>query len=403
MRSFNVRVYIAGSSLSYVGLYVQSFAQWWLVLSITGNRSALPFTIGLQTVPLLLFGTWGGSVIDRLDNRRLMTITSIVNMAAAIGLGVLVQTGHVQVLTVYGFALLMGFVSVLERPALQAIVSELAQPTEVPGAVALNAMVFPIARLLGPPIATLIIAISGIAACFYVNAGSYLFFLAALAMLRRDEMFPRRQTRQRKGMIVEGFRYVRHDPIVGPVLVAMFFIGLAGFNFPMVMPLMAKYTFHLNEARLSLPVSLSAVGALVAGVIAAGLQKPTVRLLAIGALLFGALLVAYGGAPNYLVWVVVSLPVGIAATMFTTVVVQVLQKASRPEMLGRVLALYNIAFLGTTPIGALFVAWLSTVFTPRAPFVAGGVVVALTGVAMLWVGARRSPAPAELEEPTLVG
>ncbi len=390
LRSFNVRIYIAGSSLSYVGLYVQSFATWWLVLSITDNRSALPFTIGLQTVPLLLFGTWGGSIIDRFDNRRLMTLTSLVNMTAAIALGLLVQHGHVTVATVYGFSVLAGFVSVFERPALQAIISELALPEETPSAVALNAMVFPIARLLGPPIATLVIAVSGLAACFYANAGSYFFFLAALTLLRRHEMFPRRQATSRKGMAAAGFRYVRGDPVVGPVLLAMFVVGLAGFNFPMVMPLMAKYTFHLSEGQLSLPVSLSAVGALVAGVVIAGLKSPTVRILGIGAVLFGALLIAYGGAPNYLVWVVISFPVGVAATVFTTVVVQILQKASRPEMLGRVLALYNIAFLGTTPIGALFVAWLSTAFTPRAPFVAGGVVVAVTGAVMLLVGAHRS-------------
>ena len=125
-----------------------------------------------------------------------------------------------------------------------------------------------------------------------------------------------------------GFRYVRGDPVVGPVLLTMFVVGLAGFNFPMVMPLMAKYTFHLSAAELSLPVSLSAVGALVAGVVMAGLKKPTVRIVGIGAVLFGALLIAYGDAPNYLVWVVISFPVGVAATVFTTVVVQILQKAS---------------------------------------------------------------------------
>ena len=390
LRSFNVRIYIAGSSLSYVGLYVQSFATWWLVLSITDSRAALPFTIGLQTVPLLLFGTWGGSIIDRFDNRRLMTLTSAVNMTAAIALGLLVQHGHVAVVTVYGFSLVAGFVSVFERPALQAMISELARPEELPSAVALNAMVFPIARLLGPPIATLIIAVSGLAVCFYVNAGSYFFFLAALTLLRRHEMFPRRQATSRKGMVAAGFRYVRGDPVVGPVLLAMFVVGLAGFNFQMVMPLMAKYTFHLSEGELALPVSLSAVGALAAGVVMAGLKKPTVRIVGIGGVLFGALLIAYGDAPNYVVWAAISFPIGVAATVFTTVVVQILQAASRPEMLGRVLALYNIAFLGTTPIGALFVAWLSTAFTPRAPFVAGGVVVAVTGAVMLLARARRS-------------
>ncbi len=390
LRSFNVRAYLLGSSLSYIGTFTQAFAQWWLVLTISGNRSALPITIGLQAAPLLLLGTWGGTFVDRFDNRRLLGVTTVLNVLAAVGLGLIVSAGGATVGVVYLFSLLSGMLLVFERPALQAILSELAQPDEISSAVALNAMVQPLSRLVGPPLASLIIAVSSIQMCCYVNGLSYVLFLGSLLVLRRHEMLPRRRAGSRRGMVVAGWRYARRDPVVGPVLLAMFFVGLAGFNFPMVMPLMAKYTFHVSAARLSVPMACSAVGSLIGGAWVAGLRTPTMRMLGVGAAVFGVVLAAYGGAPTYALWVAVAFPIGVVTAVFTTMVLQLLQESSRPEMLGRVMALYGMAFLGTTPLGAVLVAWLASTFDARAPFVVGGAVVLLTGVAMLGLAVRRA-------------
>ena len=155
----------------------------------------------------------------------------------------------------------------------------------------------------------------------------------------------------------------------------MFFVGLAGFNFPIVMPLMAKYTFHVSQARLSVPMACSAIGSLLGGAIVAGIKKPTIRMLGLGAAIFGVVLAAYGGAPTYALWVAVVIPIGLITALYTATVTQLLQQSSRPEMLGRVMALYGIAFLDTTPIGAVLVAVLASNFTARAPFLAGGAVV----------------------------
>ena len=390
LKSFNVRAYLLGSSLSYIGTFTQSFAQWWLVLTISGNRSALPITIGLQAVPLLLLGTWGGTIVDRFDNRRLLGITTLLNALAAVSLGVIVGSGHVTVAVVYLFSLLSGLLLVFERPALQAILSELARPDEISSAVGLNAMVQPLSRLVGPPLASFIIAVSSVEACCYVNAMSYGLFFVSLVVLRRNEMLPRLQVGSRKGMAMEGLRYARLDPVVGPVLLSMFFVGLAGFNFPMVMPMMAKYTFHVSQARLSVPMACSAIGSLVGGAVVAGIKKPTMRMLGLGAGIFGVTLAAYGGAPTYIVWVIVAFPIGFVTALYTTTVTQLLQQSSRPEMLGRVMALYGIAFLGTTPIGAVLVAVLASNFTARAPFLAGGAVVMLTGMATLALTNKRA-------------
>lgn len=400
LKSFNVRAYLLGSSLSYIGTFTQAFAQWWLVLTISGNRTALPITIGLQAAPLLLLGTWGGTIVDRFDNRRLLGVTTVLNVMAAVGLGLVVAAGDATVGTVYLFSLLSGMLLVFERPALQAILSELAQPDEISSAVGLNAMVQPLSRLVGPPLASLIIAVSSIQMCCYVNGVSYALFLLSLVVLRRGEMLPRRQAGSRKGMVMAGWRYARQDPIVGPVLLAMFFVGLAGFNFPMVMPLMAKYTFHVSAARLSVPMACSAIGSLIGGAVVAGMRTPTMRMLGVGAATFGVVLAAYGGAPTYALWVAVAFPIGIITAVYTTMVIQLLQQSSRPEMLGRVMALYGMAFLGTTPIGALLVAWLASSFDARAPFLVGGTVVLFTGAAMLLLASRRTRSGQPMLAPT---
>ena len=399
LKSFNVRAYLVGSSLSYIGTFTQNFAQYWLVLTISGNRTALPITIGLQAAPLLLFGTWGGTIVDRFDNRRLLVITTLLNTMAAVALGVVVAAGDATVGLVYLFSLLSGILLVFERPALQAILTELAQPDEIPSAVGLNAMVQPLSRLVGPPLASFIIAVRGISMCCYINGASYLLFLVSLVVLRRREMLPRRAAGTRQGMVRAGLRYARRDPVIGPVMLAMFFVGLAGFNFQMVMPMMARYTFHVSEARLSVPMACSAIGSLVGGMVVAGMKTPTVTMLGLAAAVFGVVLAAYGGAPNYAAWVAVAFPIGFVTAVFTTMVIQLLQQSSRPDMLGRVMSLYSIAFLGTTPIGAVMVAWLASSFDARAPFLAGGVVVTVTGAAMLLLAMRRPASESPVDVP----
>jgi MFS family permease len=236
--------------------------------------------------------------------------------------------------------------------------------------------------------------------CCYLNGISYVLFLTSLAVLRRGEMLPRRRAGSRTGLVTAGWRYARQDPVVGPVLLAMFFVGLAGFNFPMVMPLMAKYTFHVSAARLSVPMACSAVGSLLGGAVVAGMRTPTMRMLGVGAAAFGVVLAAYGGAPTYLLWVVVAFPIGVITAVYTTMVIQLLQQSSRPEMLGRVTALYGMAFLGTTPLGAVLVAWLASTFDARAPFLVGGAVVALTGAATLLAARRRTTVARPILAPT---
>lgn len=399
LRRPNVRRYLIGQATSFIGSFAQGFAQVLLVLDLTDDKRAVPLVIALQTLPLLLFGSWAGGLADRLDNRKVLLATSASAALLAVVLGVVASVGRASVMVVTGFALALGVVAVFERPASQAILSELASPDEISSVVSLNAMIAPIARLAGPPLAGVLTALGGFALAFYANALSYLVLAYALLRLKRADMFERRKTSQRKGVVRAGLAYARHDPVVGPVLLLMFIVGFAAFNFSTALPLMSKYTFGLKPADshdaglIALVQTVSAVGSLLAGVVIGWFAKPTVVTQAMWSIVFGVALVGMGLAPTYWWWVVVALPVGVVATGFTTVTTMILQTTTRPEMLGRVMALFSIAFLGTTPLGALIVAWLASAVDARAPFVAGGVVTALGGLALL-ARARRTTLPA---------
>jgi MFS family permease len=395
LHTHNAALYFATQTLSMVGTFVQMFAQAWLVLTISGDTAALPLSIALQTLPLLVLGTWGGALADRLDNRRLLLATTAANAVLALTLGVLVSRGGVDVGVVYLFGILGGLVTVVERPATQAFLAEIVAPEQITSAVGINSMIFPFARLAGPPLAGLSIAAFGLAGCFIVNAMSFVVFFIGMLALRRADLYERRRTPQRKKMISAGLRYARRDRTVGHSLVVMFFVGLAGFNFMAAIPMMGKYTFHLTESGLVIPMAAGAVGSLLAGALGAGFAHPTLRTQAICVVAFGAILLMSGLAPTTTMWTVASVAVGFTAVLFTTITGQLLQQASAPEMLGRVMALNSIAFLGTTPFGMVMVAWLASTYTARAPFTVGGAAVLVTGlVSAATIARHRTPEPA---------
>ena len=202
-------------------------------------------------------------------------------------------------------------------------------------------------------------------------------------------MFPRRRAVARKGLVKAGFVYARNDPVVGQALLLMFVVGLAAFNFQSVLPLMSKYTFNLDPGNdldaglIALVQTISAVGSLFAGVFIGWIKKPSLRSQAIWAIVFGIALIAFAASPSYWWWAAIAFPVGVVATGFTTLTTSILQTSTRPDMLGRVMALFSIAFMGTTPLGAAAVAGLASAFNARAPFVVGGSVTVLGGVMLL--------------------
>lgn len=383
LRVSNFRRYYTGQSISLMGSFAQMVAQSWLVLQLSDSGAMLGLINGLQFLPILLLGGWGGVLADRYDNRKLMMATSTVSALCAAGLGIVSATGHATVWWVAVFALALGMVGPFERPASQSILYELAGPDEIHNAVALNALLAPVSRLVGPVLAGGLIATVGLSACFFVNAASFLVVIGALLLVRPDKMHERKRiARGTKGQLRAGLQYARRTPAVWHTLVVLYVAGTLAYNFQTTMPAAVKFLYHGGPGKLALAQSASAVGALVAGVAVAGIRKPRVRQMALAGAAFGALLTLFGVAPNYVVFLVLGVPVGTVSTTFTSLVQTVLQRETDPAMLGRVMALFSIGFFGTTPIGSLVTGGLIALGNARLPFFVGG---GATFVACAWL------------------
>lgn len=367
----NFRAYFLGQLLSTMGTWMQTFAQSWLILELTDRSDLLGVTVALQFVPLLLFGAQAGVLADRVDNRKLLVLTSACGGLLALGLGLLTWAGDVSTWWIYGFAGAFGVVSAVERPAMQAIIFQLVGPDRLTSAISINGIINTAGRLVGPAVAGAVIATWSIAGCFFANAASYLVVIAALVVLREDEMVDRPRRARGAGGLREGLRYVRANPDIARPLAVMAVIGTLAYNFQTTIPSMVRFGFDRGSGSVAAVMSLSAIGSITAGLVVAGLRlRPRTSLvlscvgLAVGMTLFGA-------APNYALFVVACIPLGFLSSSFLTIDVTVLQQATDPAMQGRVMGLHQIAWFGSTPIGALLMGWIIEASSPRVPFFIG--------------------------------
>jgi MFS family permease len=384
---WNFRVYVAGQLVSTMGTWMQTLGQSWLVLELTNRTDQLGITVALQWLPLLLLGAFTGVLADRFDNRKLLIGTSLAAGALALGLGVLVATDHTTIWWLYAFALALGLVNAVERPAMQTILFQLIGPDRLPSGIAVNQMV---------NVAGVLIATAGISACFFVNAASYIVAIVALLLIKASEMIPRPRLAKTAGQLREGFRYVRHTPAVRRPIVVMAVVGTVAYNFQTTIPALVKYSFHLGAGSLGAVLSISGIGSVFGGLMVAGMRPHPINTLATGLFGLAASVALYGLAPNFTVLLLVSILLGVASSAFLTIDATVLQQAADPAMLGRVMALHQIAWQGSTPIGALLIGWLIEATSPRAPFILAGVSAAICGVAVV-IGGRRAES-AELRD-----
>lgn len=392
------RAFFVAQTVSSIGSFVQVVAQAWLVLELTDSGNALGVVTALQFAPLLFLGPLGGVIADRFDNRRLLIATSTLNGLNAAALATVVATGHATVWRVGAFALILGLIMPFERPAAQSILYELCGPADTTGAVALNALLQPLSRLGGAAIAGVLISTLGLASCFVANAVSYVGVVGALVWLLGQTLFPRRRSTSAKGQLREGLRYASETPAIRRTLLLLFIIGLCAYNFGTTVPAIVKFQFHAGASGLAFAQSISAVGAVLAGILIAGVAEPTVRKMALAAALFGALMVAWAFIPTLVGWSLFGIFVGCASTSFTMLVQTVLQRESDPAMLGRVMSLFSLGFFGTTPLGALLAGVLISTFDARWPFLVGGLVT-LTAAAYALVWPLPSIAPRSAPEP----
>ncbi len=388
LRIRNYRLFAAGQIVSNTGTWMQRVAQDWLVLQLThNNATALGITTGLQFLPMLLFGLWGGLFADRYPKRRLLLATQSTMGLQAVALGVLAITHLATVWHVYALAFVLGLVTALDNPARQSFAVEIVGKADLPNAVGLNSATFHAARVVGPALAGLLINLVGTGPVFLINGVSYLAVLAGLYSMREAELNPSRPVERGRGQLIEGLRYVRRRRDLLLPIVVVGIVGTFGMNFQMTMALMAKSVFGKGAGAYGLLGTALAVGSLSGALFAASRARPGRRLLVGAAIVFGLLEVVCGLMPSYVSFMALLVPTGLVLIILNTTANATVQMGAGSRMRGRVMALYMTVLLGGTPIGAPVIGWLADVAGPRWSLLGGGLISAVgSAVAALVLG-----------------
>lgn len=382
LKNRNYRLFMSGQVISNTGTWMQRIAQDWLVLQLThGSGTALGVTTGLQFLPLLLFGLWGGVLADRYPRRRLLMFTQAAMGVPALLLGILALTGQAQVWHVYVLAFVLGMGSAFDNPARQIFTHELVGKDDLPNAVALNSATFNGARIIGPAVAGLLIAAVGTGPVFMINAASFGAVLLVLGMMRDIKAKP--PVPRKKGQLSEGLRYVRGRPDLISLLCVIGMVAGFGMNFQITTALVATEVFGKGASAFGLASAMLAVGALTGALLAARRIAPTRKVLYGAVLVFGIFEMLTGLMPTWPLFLGFLVPTGIALMTFTTAANATMQLSVDGEMRGRVMGLYMLVFLGTSPIASPLVGWLAEHAGPRATIVLGGLISVLTAAAVI--------------------
>lgn len=379
----NYRRYFAGHAVSVAGTWMQRVAQDWLVLELTDSAIALAIATSLQFLPTLLFGLWGGVLVDRLDRRRTIMATQAVSAALAAVLAAVTLTGVVALWMVYALALCLGLVTVLDVPARQAFVTEMVGPEDYVNAQALNSTVHNAGRLVGPAVAGILIATVNVGAVFAVNAVSFAAVLLGLVRmdttkLRRTPALPRA-----KGQARQGLRYVWRHPELRGCMVLVAVVALLGQNFRVVLPLLARDTFGGGAEVYGWLTSALGAGAVLGALASAARQRVTAWSLLMWTLAFATVNVIAAISPRLGIAMAVVVALGVANICFNTLARTLLQLGTDPGMQGRVIALHSLVFLGSTPLGGPITGWVCQHWGPRSGLLLAGVSAGLAALVVM--------------------
>ncbi|MCD9625564.1 MFS transporter [Rhabdothermincola salaria] len=392
----NYRLYFTGLIVATTGRWMQMIAQAWLVLELSDDNAAvLGLVTAMQWLPILLIGPWAGVLADRVDKRRLLIATQSATAALGIGLGVAVLADVASLGLVMGFAAALGLVTAADMPARQSFLLEMVGSDRLTNAVSLNTVTMNIGRLVGPAIAGLVISYWDLAICFLANGLSFGATIVALMMMRTDELETAPPVARAKGQLREGLRIVWSTPGLRTPLLMMLAIGLLTYENQITLPVLARETFQTGADGFGLLQSAMSVGAVVGGLVFATRTQPSHRRLTTAAAGLGAVTLALAFAPTFATALVVLPLMGVGSVMFLTMANSTLQLTADPAMRSRVMALYTVAFVGSTPIGGPIVGWVAQVFGVRWAIALGGITALFAGL-VAWRSLRTQPDVPEL-------
>lgn len=399
LKSRNYRLFWFGQLISLAGTWMQDVALGWLVLEITGSAVALGLTMTIRFLPALLFSLHGGLLADRLPKRQTLVIAQSTQLVVALTLAVLTSTGLLTVAIIYVLAGLRGMVDAIEGPTRQAFVPEMVGMADLSNAVGLNSTLFNSARIVGPAIGAAVIGTLGMAACFYLNAATFVAVIVALAMMRPSELHPVPRAPRDKAwrQLREGLGYARSTPEVMVIFFVMTGMGAFGMNFQTLLPLVTKRVLLAGPSTLSLLFAAMGAGSVLAGLVAAYRAKPSRKLLLGAAACFVVLLALTGLSPWRAATVALLFLCGVTANLCMTAANTRLQLRVPGHLRGRVMGIYILLFIGTTPIGSYLCGQLADNLGVRATVL---IMAGLCGALVVagWIYARRT-IPADESEP----
>lgn len=376
----NYRRYFVGQVISLSGTWMQTVAALWLILSLTGSGLAVGLTTALQFLPMLAIGAWGGLLADRFPKRQLLITTQLLMAIPALFLLAVTAAGVVAPWMVFLAVFAMGSANAVDNPTRQSFVFEMVGPDRVVNAVSLNSVIVQAARIVGPALAGITIAAFGVVPCFAVNALTFVAMILALWGMDPARLHSAPPASRGRGAIRAGVRYVIRTPELAVPLALMALVGTLGFNFQVVLPLLAKFSFGGGAGAYAVLVSAMGVGSIVGALVNGSRGRTGPRLIAGASLAFGIGAMLAATMPALALEIPALIALGAASVTFAAAINSTLQLAVSHEMRGRVMALYSVVFLGSTPLGGPLSGWLAETYDPRVALALAGV----SGLSAAW-------------------
>jgi MFS family permease len=383
LRHRNYRLFFFGQLVSVAGTWMQTVAQSFLVLDLTHSGTQLGLTTAARFLPVFLFGPAGGLFADRRDKRRVLLVTQTCAGLLAGAFAILTGTHAMRLWIIYLLAVALGFVNVFDNPARQSFISEMVPAPDLPNAVTLNSVAMNMARVFGAALGGVLAAALGLALCFACNALSFAAVLASLVAMRRSELYPARRVAREPGQIRQGLRYVRDTPELLIPLIMIAVIGTLAWEFQVSLPLMASKVFGGGAAAYGVMASVMGAGAVVGGLVSAARSRPRTSALCVAAIGWGIAILLAAVAPTMPLELAALVFVGYGSITFNSMAKTTLQLAAKPTMRGRVMALWALAWLGSTQVGGSIVGWIGQDAGARWSLVVGGLPTLLCGLLAL--------------------
>ncbi|GAB1268691.1 MFS transporter [Aurantivibrio infirmus] len=372
LKNANYRRYFIGQFISNVGTWVYTIALALLVLETTGKTQDIGVSMGLQFLPLLFLGAYGGAIADKFPPRKVLLVTNLLSCGIILSLTLATHFEVVNIAWIWGTSFCLGLSYAFDRPAAQAIIYELVGPEDLSNAVSLNSLIMSSARFIGPAVGGLIYDFYGPETCFLINNVSFLVAAGILLLLQPQSMWSRSENKvPSKNPIMDSLRYAWSKPVIRISLIINAIIGCLAFNFVTVITAMVSLVFQAPSSAVGWSHSVSAGGAIAGAIFVAMLRNITAKTTFFSCLVFGCVITAASQAPTLTIFFIIAPLLGFCMTTYLTVLQTTIQKATEPQMLGRVMSLYTMGMFGTTPIGGIIVGGIVDASSARIGLLVG--------------------------------